>query len=78
MHRFKKGSGIPIQVPVIDLLEIGAEGGSIAHINRLGFLQVGPENAVADPWPACYSLGGKQPTVTDAYLVFGYLDPGFF
>lgn len=78
VHRFKKGSGLPIKVPVIDLIEIGAGGGSIAHIDRLGLLKVGPESAGADPGPACYGLGGTGPTVTDADLVLGYLDPGFF
>jgi len=78
VQRFKKGSGLPIQVPVVDLMEIGAGGGSIAAINRLGLLQVGPESAGADPGPACYGLGGKNPTVTDADLALGYLDPDYF
>ncbi len=78
VQRFKKGSGLPIQVPVVDLMEIGAGGGSIAKINRLGLLQVGPESAGADPGPACYKQGGESPTVTDADLVLGYLDPNFF
>ncbi|MCP4720452.1 MAG: hydantoinase/oxoprolinase family protein [Desulfobacteraceae bacterium] len=78
VQRFKKGSGLPIQVPVVDLMEIGAGGGSIAKINRLGLLGVGPESAGADPGPACYCQGGKNPTVTDADLVLGYLDPNFF
>mmetsp|Transcript_480 Transcript_480/g.310 ORF Transcript_480/g.310 Transcript_480/m.310 type:complete len:546 (-) Transcript_480:3042-4679(-) len=78
VQRFKKGSGIPIQVPVVDLMEIGAGGGSIAKMNRLGLLQVGPESAGADPGPACYGRGGNDPTVTDADLVLGYLDPNFF
>jgi N-methylhydantoinase A len=76
--RFKKGSGLPIRVPVIELIEIGAGGGSIARIDRLGLLKVGPESAGADPGPACYGLGGAEPTVTDADLVLGYLDPSFF
>ncbi len=76
--RFKKGSGIPIRVPVVELIEIGAGGGSIARIDRLGLLKVGPESAGADPGPACYGLGGTEPTVTDADLVLGYLDPAFF
>jgi N-methylhydantoinase A len=76
--RFKKGSGLPIRVPVIELIEIGAGGGSIAWIDRLGLLKVGPESAGADPGPACYALGGQEPTVTDADLVLGYLDPDFF
>jgi len=78
VHRFKKGSGLPIQVPVVDLLEIGAGGGSIARINKIGLLQVGPESAGADPGPACYNLGGKEPTVTDADLALGYLNPDYF
>jgi N-methylhydantoinase A len=76
--RFKKGSGLPIRVPVIELIEIGAGGGSIARIDSLGLLKVGPESAGADPGPACYALGGAEPTVTDADLVLGYLDPAFF
>ncbi len=78
VQRFKKGSGLPIQVPVVDLMEIGAGGGSIAKINKLGLLQVGPESAGADPGPASYCRGGENPTVTDADLVLGYLDPDFF
>ncbi|QHE84686.1 hydantoinase/oxoprolinase family protein [Hydrogenophaga sp. BPS33] len=78
VHRFKKGSGIPLRLPVIDIMEIGAGGGSIAAINELGLLQVGPESAAADPGPACYGLGGVKPTVTDANVVLGYLNPAFF
>lgn len=78
VQRFKKGSGLPIQVPVVDLMEIGAGGGSIAKISKLGLLGVGPESSGADPGPACYKLGGENPTVTDADLVLGYLDPDFF
>lgn len=78
VQRFKKGSGLPIQVPVVDLMEIGAGGGSIATINKLGLLQVGPESAGADPGPACYNKGGVHPTVTDADLVLGYLNPDYF
>lgn len=78
VQRFKKGSGLPIQVPVVDLMEIGAGGGSIAKISKMGLLQVGPESAGADPGPACYDRGGENPTVTDADLVLGYLDPGYF
>lgn len=78
VQRFKKGSGLPIQVPVVDLMEIGAGGGSIAKISKLGLLAVGPESAGADPGPACYQQGGGNPTVTDADLVLGYLDPNFF
>jgi N-methylhydantoinase A len=78
VQRFKKGSGLPIQVPVVDLMEIGAGGGSIAKMSKMGLLQVGPESAGADPGPACYGRGGEHPTVTDADLVLGYLDPKYF
>ena len=78
IQRFKKGSGLPIQVPVVDLMEIGAGGGSIARMSKMGLLQVGPESAGADPGPACYNRGGTDPTVTDADLVLGYLDPNYF
>jgi N-methylhydantoinase A len=76
--RFKKGSGLPIRVPVIEMIEIGAGGGSIARVDRMGLLKVGPDSAGADPGPACYTLGGRQPTVTDADLLLGYLDAEFF
>ena len=78
VHRFKKGSGLPLNVPAIDLIEIGAGGGSIAHIDRLGLLKVGPDSAGADPGPACYGQGGKDATVTDADLLLGYLNPDAF
>jgi N-methylhydantoinase A len=78
VQRFKKGSGLPIQVPVVDLMEIGAGGGSIARISKMGLLQVGPQSAGADPGPVCYARGGGEPTVTDADLVLGYLDPDYF
>ena len=78
VHRFKRGSGLPIKAPVIDMIEIGAGGGSIAMIDEVGLLKVGPHSAGADPGPACYGKGGNEPTVTDANLVLGYLDPGFF
>ncbi len=78
VHRFKKGSGLPIKAPVIDMIEIGAGGGSIARVDNLGLLKVGPGSAGADPGPACYGYGGTEPTVTDANLVLGYLDPDFF
>ncbi len=78
VHRFKKGSGLPIKAPVIDMIEIGAGGGSIAEIDDVGLLRVGPRSAGADPGPACYGSGGTQPTVTDANLALGYYDPGFF
>jgi N-methylhydantoinase A len=78
VHRFRHGSGIPVSIPVYDLLEIGAGGGSIARINDLGLLQVGPESAGANPGPACYGRGGTEPTVTDADLALGYLNAEFF
>jgi 5-oxoprolinase (ATP-hydrolysing) len=78
VHRFKRGSGLPIKAPVIDMIEIGAGGGSIAAIDEVGLLRVGPHSAGADPGPACYALGGTEPTVTDANLLLGYYDPGFF
>jgi N-methylhydantoinase A len=78
VFRFKKGSGIPLRVPVIEMIEIGAGGGSIARVDRLGLVQVGPESSSADPGPACYGQGGTQATVTDADLVLGYLDAGNF
>ncbi|OGL18961.1 MAG: methylhydantoinase [Candidatus Rokubacteria bacterium RIFCSPLOWO2_12_FULL_71_22] len=76
--RFKKGSGLPIRVPVIEMIEIGAGGGSIARVDRMGLLKVGPDSAGADPGPVCYGLGGRFPTVTDADLLLGYLDADFF
>jgi N-methylhydantoinase A len=78
MYRLKRGSGTPVSVPVIDMIEIGVGGGSIASVDALGLLKVGPHSAGADPGPACYGLGGTEPTVTDADLVLGYLDPGYF
>jgi len=77
MIGMRKGSGLPVQVPSVDLVEIGAGGGSRARIER-GILRVGPDSAGADPGPACYGLGGSEPTVTDANLILGYLDAGFF
>lgn len=70
--------GIPLSYPQVDIRTIGAGGGSIAQIDRLGVLQVGPNSAGADPGPACYGHGGTQPTVTDAALLLGYLNPGYF
>jgi N-methylhydantoinase A/oxoprolinase/acetone carboxylase beta subunit len=78
LHRFKKGSGLPLQMASVELMEIGAGGGSIARIDELGFLKVGPDSAGADPGPACYGAGGVEPTVTDADLLLGYLDPEYF
>lgn len=78
VYRLKRGSGLPVKIPVIDMIEIGVGGGSIARVSALGTLAVGPDSAGADPGPACYGLGGTEPTVTDADLVLGYLDPGYF
>jgi N-methylhydantoinase A len=78
IHRFKRGSGLPVRVPAIELIEIGAGGGSIAWVDEMGLLKVGPESSGADPGPACYNLGGTRPTVTDANLVLGYLNPDYF
>jgi N-methylhydantoinase A len=76
--RFKKGSGLPLKVSSIELIEIGTGGGSIAHADALGLLKVGPASAGADPGPACYGRGGGLPTVTDADLFLGLLDAGYF
>ena len=78
VSRFARGSGLPILIPSIDLIEIGAGGGSIARVNDLGLLNVGPGSAGADPGPACYGQGGTEPTVTDADLVLGYLNADNF
>jgi N-methylhydantoinase A len=78
VYRFRKGSGLPVRIPVIDMIEIGAGGGSIARVDSLGLLKVGPESSGAVPGPVCYSQGGAEPTVTDADLVLGYLDPNYF
>lgn len=78
VHRFKRGSGTPIAVPTVDLIEIGAGGGSLARIDALGLIRVGPESAGADPGPASYGHGGARATVTDANVVLGYLDPADF
>ncbi|MGQ0836106.1 MAG: hydantoinase/oxoprolinase family protein [Gammaproteobacteria bacterium] len=77
-YRFKPGSGMPITVPSIDMIEIGAGGGSIARVDELGLLKVGPHSAGADPGPACYGRGGDDPCVTDADVVLGILDPDNF
>ncbi len=77
MAGMRPGSGLPVNTPSIDLAEIGAGGGSLAQVAR-GILRVGPESAGADPGPACYGLGGRRPTVTDANLLLGYLDPAYF
>jgi N-methylhydantoinase A len=78
VHRFRPGSGLPIRVPSVELIELGAGGGSIAHIDALGLLAVGPQSAASSPGPACYGFGGTQPTVTDADLILGYLNAEYF
>lgn len=76
--RFIKGSGMPVRIPVIEMIEIGAGGGSIAHVDRLGRLQIGPESAGSEPGPAAFAKGGTAPTVTDADVMQGLIDPAFF
>ena len=76
--RFKKGSGFPLRIPVIEMVEIGAGGGSIARVNKLDQIITGPDSAGSNPGPACYSNGGKNPTITDADLVIGKIDPDKF
>ena len=78
LERFKKGSGLPVRVPSIELIEVGAGGGSIAWIDSLGLLKVGPRSAGASPGPACYGRGGREATVTDADLLLGFLDREYF
>jgi N-methylhydantoinase A len=78
VHRFRKGSGLPLRIPVVEMVEIGAGGGSIAHLDRVGRLNVGPQSAASEPGPACYGRGGTEPTVTDADLVMGRVDPEAF
>lgn len=78
VHRFAKESGLPLRLPVIDLIEIGAGGGSIAFVDQFGLPRVGPESAGAEPGPACYGRNGLRPTVTDADLILGYLNPTYF
>ena len=77
-YRFKKGSGMPISIPVIDMVEIGAGGGSLAHVDGMKQIRVGPESAGSEPGPACYGRGGERPAVTDADLLLGKLDPENF
>lgn len=77
-YRFCKGSGMPISIPVIEMIEIGAGGGSIASVDAMGRIQVGPESAGSEPGPACYQRGGENPTITDADLILGKLDPHNF
>ncbi len=76
--RFMQGSGLPVRISTIELIEIGAGGGSIARVDELGLLKVGPQSAGSEPGPACYGLGGVDATVTDADLVLGYLNPEYF
>jgi N-methylhydantoinase A len=78
VYRFKKGSGLPLRIPVIEMVEIGAGGGSIARVDRLKRINVGPDSAGADPGPACYGRDGTAPTVTDADLLLGRIDPAGF
>jgi N-methylhydantoinase A len=78
IYRFKKGSGLPLRIPVIEMVEIGAGGGSIARVDRLKRITVGPDSSGADPGPACYGRGATEPTVTDADLLLGRIDPAGF
>ena len=78
IHEFKQGSGLLVKTPVLDMIEIGTGGGSIAEVDERGLIRVGPRSAGADPGPACYGQGGNKATLTDANLVLGYLDPDFF
>lgn len=78
VHRFAKGSGLPLKIPCIELIEIGTGGGSIATVDAMGLLKVGPESAGADPGPSCYGRGGTDATITDADVVLGFLDPEYF
>ncbi|MCR9139965.1 MAG: hydantoinase/oxoprolinase family protein [Alphaproteobacteria bacterium] len=77
-YRFKKGSGMTVSTPVVEMVEIGAGGGSIASLDGMGRIQVGPRSAASEPGPACYGRGGEEPTVTDANLLLGRLDPDNF
>jgi N-methylhydantoinase A len=77
-YRFCKGSGMPVSIPVIEMIEIGAGGGSIAWVDAMGRIQTGPESAGSEPGPACYGRGGSRPAITDADLVLGKLDPNNF
>ncbi|MDP7606348.1 MAG: hydantoinase/oxoprolinase family protein, partial [SAR324 cluster bacterium] len=77
-YRFMKGSGIPLRIPVIEMVEIGAGGGSLAHVDTMGRIAVGPHSSGSDPGPACYGLGGNKPAVTDADVVLGRIDPNNF
>ena len=77
-YRFMKGSGLPVRIPVIEMVEIGAGGGSLAGVDEMKRITVGPESAGSDPGPACYRLGGTRPAVTDANVVLGRIDPDRF
>ncbi len=77
-HRFSRGSGLPLRIPSIEMIEIGAGGGSLASVNELGLLKVGPMSAGSSPGPSCYGRGGDRPTVTDALLTLGFLNPDYF
>ncbi|MEM7206935.1 MAG: hydantoinase/oxoprolinase family protein [Pseudomonadota bacterium] len=77
-YRFKKGSGMTVSTPVVEMVEIGAGGGSLAHIDSIGQIRVGPQSAGSEPGPACYQRGGTKPAVTDANLLLGRLDPDNF
>ena len=77
-YRFKQGSGLPVRIPVIEMVEIGAGGGSIAGVDDLERIQVGPGSAGSEPGPAAYGRGGDEPTVTDADVVLGRIDPQLF
>jgi 5-oxoprolinase (ATP-hydrolysing) len=78
VHRFKKGSGLPIRSTTIDMIEIGAGGGSISRLDEMDLMKVGPKSSGADPGPACYGRGGEEPTITDANVLLGYIDPNYF
>ena len=78
MYRFRKDSGIPLRIPVIEMVEIGAGGGSIAWMDELGRISVGPQSAGSSPGPACYGQGATEPTITDANLLLGAIDPDNF
>ncbi|MBE7552854.1 MAG: hydantoinase/oxoprolinase family protein [Anaerolineales bacterium] len=78
MYRFKRGSGLPVRIPVIEMVEIGAGGGSLCQVNLLGLISVGPDSAGSEPGPACYGRSGSRATVTDANLLLGRIDPAAF
>jgi N-methylhydantoinase A len=78
MNRFKRGSGLPVRIPAIEMVEIGAGGGSLCQVNPLGLISVGPDSAGSEPGPACYGRGGSRGTVTDANLLLGRIDPAAF